>query len=114
MSTNPIVQQWEVTSTTDTSKDYIVSKRKDGAYSCSCPHWKFHKAPKPVCKHIAALLGNVPTVIPALVPTREQFARIDALLGSKRPSTATPQPVPAETFTVSVLENPRRKFRADL
>jgi len=35
---------------------YIVARKADGSYGCSCPHWKFHKAPKPNCKHIKAML----------------------------------------------------------
>jgi len=122
MATNPIIEHWEVTSTTDESKSYTVSKRQDGTYSCDCPHWKFHKAPKPVCKHQLALrvdrlFGSVPEKPRAeeiLRPTHEDIARIDALLGGKKPVTPTPPAAQQETFTVSVLQNPRRKFRADL
>ena len=114
MGTNPIIQQWQVTSTTNTSKDYTVSKRIDGTYSCSCPHWRFHKAPKPVCKHIAAL--RVDRLFGARTVDREQEEReAKRRYLEAREQITTPPPVAVvETFTVSVLTNPRRKFRADL
>lgn len=33
---------------------YVVSQKDDGTFGCSCPAWKFAKAPKPDCKHIRA------------------------------------------------------------
>ncbi len=29
-----------------------MSLKQDGSYGCSCPAWKFAKAPKPDCRHI--------------------------------------------------------------
>jgi len=55
------VEAWGVESLTS-STVYTVSKRADGSYACSCPYWKFHKQPKPTCKHIAALLMGNTTV----------------------------------------------------
>lgn len=49
-------ERWQVQSTTDSSKTYTVARKKDGTMGCACPAWKFHKAPKPHCKHILSLL----------------------------------------------------------
>lgn len=49
-------ERWQVQSTTDSSKTYTVARKKDGTMGCACPTWKFHKAPKPHCKHILSLL----------------------------------------------------------
>jgi hypothetical protein len=32
-----------------------VSLKRDGTYACSCPAWKFAKAPKPDCRHIQTI-----------------------------------------------------------
>lgn len=32
---------------------YRVALKSDGSWGCTCPRWKFAKAPKPDCKHIA-------------------------------------------------------------
>lgn len=45
------VNRWEVIS--DTSGEaYTVAQKTDGSWGCSCPRWKFSKAPKQACKHI--------------------------------------------------------------
>jgi hypothetical protein len=49
-------ERWEVQSMTDASKTYIVARKQNGTMGCACPAWKFHKAPKPHCKHIISLL----------------------------------------------------------
>jgi len=38
---------------------YEIKRRADGAYGCSCPAWRFQKAPvgKRTCKHIASYLS---------------------------------------------------------
>jgi hypothetical protein len=41
--------QWIIQSSTDETKTYIVSRNKDGTFSCTCPHHVFRKAE---CKHI--------------------------------------------------------------
>jgi hypothetical protein len=52
-------ERWEVQSTTDGSKTYICARKQDGSFGCSCPAWKFHKAPKPHCKHLISLLETL-------------------------------------------------------
>lgn len=52
-------ERWQVQSTTDSSKTYTVARKKDGTMGCACPAWKFHKAPKPHCKHIISLLAAI-------------------------------------------------------
>lgn len=51
------VERYEVISPSSGAL-YIVARKADGTYGCSCPHWKFHKAPKPTCKHIQAMLNT--------------------------------------------------------
>ncbi len=41
--------QWIIRSSADENKTYIVTKNKDGSFSCTCPHHVFRKAE---CKHI--------------------------------------------------------------
>lgn len=43
------VQQWNISSFTEPSKQYKVSLDEDGNFSCSCPHHVYRKAE---CKHI--------------------------------------------------------------
>lgn len=45
-------ERWTVESMTDASKSYTVARKIDSSMGCSCPAWKFHKAPKVNCKHI--------------------------------------------------------------
>jgi hypothetical protein len=37
---------------------WTVGLKDDGSYGCSCPAWKFAKAPKPDCRHIALIKAN--------------------------------------------------------
>lgn len=45
------LHQWEVASHSS-SEVYKVTEYDDGSWACSCPRWKFAKAPKMDCKHI--------------------------------------------------------------
>jgi hypothetical protein len=49
------VEQYEVDSTTGLDESYIVSKKVDGTWACSCKRWIFHPKPKIDCKHISAV-----------------------------------------------------------
>lgn len=55
--------RWEVQSLTDPDKTYIAARKQDGTMGCSCPSWKFHKAPKINCKHLIALIELMDSVI---------------------------------------------------
>ena len=55
--------RWEMQSTTDPDVTYILARKKDGTFGCSCPRWKFHKAPKIACKHLIALLELLNSVL---------------------------------------------------
>ncbi len=47
------LHRWDVTSFTRPNKPpYVVALKSDGTWGCSCPAWKFAKAPKGDCKHI--------------------------------------------------------------
>ena len=51
------VKKWDVEGST--GETYVVALKTDGSFGCSCPGWKFKKAPKPDCKHIRAMKGTV-------------------------------------------------------
>jgi len=53
-SSSQYVSQWMVASQTELDKEYKVSQKTDGTFSCSCPRWIFGK-PKKDCKHIIGL-----------------------------------------------------------
>lgn len=53
------VDRYELESMTEPGTFYTVSKKYDDTWACSCSYWKFHKAPKPNCKHILAVIGQV-------------------------------------------------------
>lgn len=53
------VDRYELESMTEPGTFYTVSKKYDDTWACSCAYWKFHKAPKPNCKHILAVIGQV-------------------------------------------------------
>lgn len=55
MSRNPYVEFWYVASFSDPNKTYKVSKKADGTYACSCPHWLYRRPPDG-CKHIQYVL----------------------------------------------------------
>jgi len=77
--------RWGVTG--DSGTEYVVSRKDDGSWACSCPAWKFHKAPRPNCKHIDRLLLELagferqptvvqPTVVrPQIAPPRAPVAQ---------------------------------------
>jgi hypothetical protein len=54
------VQRITVSSASDPDKTYVVARKSDGAMGCSCPAWKFQRGTRGDCKHILALLRNVP------------------------------------------------------
>jgi uncharacterized Zn finger protein len=54
------VQRITISSTSDPDKQYIVARKSDGTMGCSCPAWKFQRTTRGDCKHIKALLLNVP------------------------------------------------------
>lgn len=54
---NPYVRSWDVPTSSDGST-WKVSERVDGTFACSCPKWKFARAPKPECHHIGAVRAH--------------------------------------------------------
>ncbi len=46
------VKEWKIPSSSDKSKVYIVTRRGDGSFACTCPHFVYRKK---VCKHISQL-----------------------------------------------------------
>lgn len=55
---NDWVQKWDVESSSSNSV-YVVGRRADGTFGCSCPAWKFKKvaegSTRPDCKHITEI-----------------------------------------------------------
>jgi hypothetical protein len=65
---NQYVERYGVTG--DSGTEYIVSKKSDGTWACSCPGWKFH-SPRHDCKHIdrVRFALNFPIGFPAQEPS---------------------------------------------
>lgn len=55
--------RWEMQSMTDPDVTYILARKRDGTFGCSCPRWKFCKAPKVNCKHLSSLLELLNSVL---------------------------------------------------
>lgn len=67
--------RWSVLSSGG-DKEYIVAMNPDtGAWACSCPKWKFHKAPKAPCKHINQVRAKEPVDKTKTTPADEQQIR---------------------------------------
>jgi uncharacterized Zn finger protein len=54
------VQRITISSTSDPDKTYVVARKVDGTMGCNCPAWKFQRGTRGDCKHILALLREVP------------------------------------------------------
>lgn len=66
------VRQWRVPSRSDPHKEpYTVSADHQGRFACSCPRWKFARAPKPDCDHIAQIKAGASTGDAAQMPAPE-------------------------------------------
>ena len=50
------IRRWSVPASSGGT--WAVSLKHDGTYGCSCPVWKFARAPKPDCHHIALIKAN--------------------------------------------------------
>lgn len=73
------IERWSVESD-DMDREYVVSRDAQGEFGCSCPQWKFGKAPKVNCKHIELLLVWLRHPTPATSPAR----------GTRPPTGETP------------------------
>jgi hypothetical protein len=50
--------KWDVPST-DGKRLYVVARKDNGMYGCSCPAWKFQKGtPRRPCKHVKRIMGQ--------------------------------------------------------
>lgn len=107
------VEAWDVESLSEPGKTYVVSRRKTGELACSCPAWKFHKAPKPDCKHIRALAGELGAEAMRYIPDVVKTTPIPI----SRPTTTT-QPLVTVSFdgiVVGILTRAQAdQFRANL
>jgi hypothetical protein len=90
--------QWAVTSESTPNKEYKVSQKPDGSFSCSCPAWKFKHAPRPDCKHIIG------------IKTSETKIDHDALKEYKRKIKITPAMAAATPEEPVFLLQTRRKI----
>ena len=57
------IARWDVVGSR--GDPWVVSMKADGSFGCSCPGWKFHKAPKPDCRHIRAMKACNVEVVPS-------------------------------------------------
>ena len=105
--------KWDVVGSKGTP--YVVAQKEDGTFGCSCPGWKFKKAPKPDCRHIRSMkqaLNAMRGVSSVGTPPRDyRYGRVDQEVSvpvRQAPVVETPVKVVVddETFLVS-----RRKFR---
>lgn len=129
-ATKQWVERYQVDSLTGDAS-YTVSQKFDGTWACSCPAWKFHKAPKPDCKHIesvimAGLFGDRKPPVPKkrpvevfaeqfvgeqLVVTKEQMYEFAEKFAESRGSVTVETPsVEVEAATVGEFKI-TRKFR---
>jgi hypothetical protein len=112
------IERWEVQGNTGT---YVVARKVDGSYGCSCPRWKFHKAPKQDCKHILAmLLLTVPVAAEVMLlgyPVGRKFRDEDGQAIMDGTLTPAGRPVVPEVIMQAVVEGETfkvsRKFRFD-
>ncbi len=51
--------EWDVPSSSDKSKTYIVKRNINGSFSCTCPHHTYRKAE---CKHIKKVKESLKVV----------------------------------------------------
>jgi len=51
-------RRWEVESSAEADKMYIVGMDDDGNFKCECPHFRFRKEP---CKHIIHIIRMLNT-----------------------------------------------------
>jgi len=54
-----MLKMTEVQSASDPKKRYEIRLGKDNVVYCTCPAWRFSKAPHKCCKHIVAWLGRM-------------------------------------------------------
>jgi predicted nucleic acid-binding Zn finger protein len=60
------VECYLVPSQSDPNRSYVVSKKRDGTWACSCPRWIFKRED---CKHIHELkwyLSSTTTPVPTI------------------------------------------------
>ena len=114
---NDWAERWLVSGST--GSEYVVARRPDGTFGCSCPGWKFKKAPKPDCKHIRAMREAV-SMQPAALPydLKREAERAVARGAVPKPRLpAVPRTIapPAEVSVAVEVEglkfNVIRKFR---
>ncbi len=81
------IARWQVNSMSNLTATYTVGLKNDGTWGCSCPRWKFHKAPKVDCKHIERIKAVEP-------------------MDESRPSVALKQP-PKQLIPVRLTKQPK-------
>lgn len=88
------IERWTMQSHSNPAKTYTVARHRDGHYGCTCPRWKFAKAPKPDCKHITALKDELRSLRPP-EPT---------VVAVKSDSVTAPAQAVFPTFTPSMAK----------
>jgi hypothetical protein len=71
------IERWAVDSD-GLSDEYTVARDREGLFGCTCPAWKFSKAPKKDCKHIDSLRSYLRK--PAEPSTGKQLGDVKTLL----------------------------------
>lgn len=73
------IRRWRVVGSS--GSEYVVSLAECGSWGCSCPGWKFKRAPRPDCKHIEATRASVAK---QAAPARTQAAPAVATQATSR------------------------------
>lgn len=100
-------ERWEVDSHSSDSV-YVVARRMDAVYDvwgCSCPSWRFKRAPKSDCSHITEVKQQLAANVAEYCEWRARNQKeIETIVGKITP-------IPSPIATVSL--NPRRKIKLE-
>lgn len=102
-------QRWEVDSHSSDSV-YIVARRWDGdewVWGCSCPSWRFKRAPKSDCGHITEVKSQQAANV---AEHREWIERNSKEVQSR---VGTIRPIPTSVPVATVSLNLRRKIKLE-
>ena len=108
------VDRWGVMG--DSGKEYVVARRADGSWTCSCPHAVFRKA---TCKHqirVQQELQEAGGQLDQLQRHRDrQHAPIPVQPARQQPRTPPPafKPVPVPPMAPEMARMKVRRFRDD-
>lgn len=97
--------RWDVPST-DGKRVYVVARKDNGMYGCSCPAWKFQKGtPRKPCKHVLYIINQQAgyTAVASIAPKKEDIKFVVPKVGKPIPTIVIPAQViaPSESKRIS-------------